>query len=136
MLDTGSFKAAMATSVIYMFDGNVPATADAGIDATNHVLGVVSAAGAGTALTLDTAAIGGTLVKSPSQTWSGTYTVAGTPTFFRYADLSDTHAASTSAKRVQGTLGLTNADTMITKSPVVIGDPAVLNYVMFALPQG
>jgi hypothetical protein len=117
---TGSKKTALDNGFLYYFSGPVPATADAAIDGSSVMLAKFTAnADGATGLTFEATAAGGVLTKTAAQVWKSTVAATGTATFFRFADSTDAGAStlSTTAKRIQGTLGTTAAsDAQITST--------------------
>lgn len=108
---TGSMKAGLDSGFLYIFSGPVPASADDAIDGSSVMLVKISVGGDGTTgLTFSATATGGVLTKTSSETWEGTIAATGTATFYRFCEASDAGtASSTTAKRVQGTVGTTVA---------------------------
>lgn len=110
---TGSIKAALDGSFIWIYSGTEPATADAALSG-NTLLVKISVGGDGsTGLTFDATPVNGVLVKTAAETWQGTVVAAGDASFFRMA-ATDPSGASTTDKRLQGDIGTTmlNALTM------------------------
>lgn len=108
---TGSIKAGLDSGFLYLFSGPVPASADAAIDGSSVMLVKISNGGDGTTgLTFSATATGGVLTKTSSETWEGTVAATGTATFYRFCESGDAGTgASTTAKRIQGTVGTTVA---------------------------
>lgn len=108
---TGSKKAALDGGFLYYFSGPVPASADDAIDGSSVMLAKFSGAGDGvTGLTFEATAADGVLTKTAAQAWQSSAAATGTATFARFCDSADAGtAASTTAKRVQNTLGTTSA---------------------------
>lgn len=123
---TGSLKAALDGAFIYIYDGVVPATADEAI--SNTLLLKISVGGDGvTGLTFDGAATGGVLSKTSSETWTGTAVAAGTATFFRMSIAAPT-GASTTEKRLQGTVGTSALnDIVFSSATLAVSDTRTLN---------
>ena len=120
---TGSMKSAMDLGFIKIYGGAPPATADAALGGGVTLLCTISLNDTGTGLTLEH---NGTKVTKPSaDTWSGTNVATGTSTFFRHVLASDDGTASTTQKRIQGTIGLTNALDMVRMDVDVVS--GVLN---------
>lgn len=108
---TGSKKAALDGGFLAYYSGTVPASANDAIDSGSSVLAKFTESDDGsTGLTFESSATDGVLKKNSSETWKSTVGTAGTATFFRFYDSSDDgSSASTTAKRIQGTLGTTAA---------------------------
>lgn len=109
---TGSIKAALNLAFIYIYDGTPPATADAALSG-NNLLCTISVSGTG--LTFSATTVAGVLVKTTSETWSGTNAATGTASFYRMCITAPT-AASTTDVRLQGTIGTTVASDLVLTS--------------------
>lgn len=108
---TGSLKAGLDGGFLYLYSGPVPASADAAIDGSSVQLVKISVGGDGTTgCTFSGTATGGVLTKTSSETWEGTIAATGTATFYRFCESGDGGSTlSTTAKRIQGTVGTTVA---------------------------
>jgi hypothetical protein len=104
-------KAGLDGGFVHYFSGPVPASPDDAVDGTSVELAKFSGGGDGvTGLTFEATAADGVLTKTAAQAWQSTAAATGTATFFRFCDGADAGtAASTTAKRIQGTLGTTSA---------------------------
>lgn len=107
LLSSGSLKAALAGGELRIYAGTEPTRADDSIGAAT-LLCTIKNAGAG--INFDTAAAARVLQKAPAETWSGTNVASGVASFFRHVLAADTGALSTSALRIQGTVGAGGAD--------------------------
>lgn len=134
MLSNTGFTEALDGGVLKIFSATTPpATAD---DAeTGTLLMVLTAGGDGvTGLTFEPPA-DGILTKTASEVWMTDAVIAsGTCTYFRFVLPSDTGASSTTAPRVQGSIGLMNSDMNLTSTAVTAGEPWTLNYFSVGLP--
>ena len=135
MLASGSFKAALAGTVLRIYDGAAPASADESIGSA-VLLCTISVDGDGTGVTLDATASGGVIVKNPSEVWTGDVTTTGTASFFRMEFAADTGAFSTSAVRMQGTVGLVGADLNFSSINLAPGDARRINYFAASISAG
>ena len=135
MLASGSFKAALAGTVLRIYGGAAPASADESIGSA-VLLCTISVDGDGTGVTLDATASGGVIVKNPSEVWAGDVTTSGTATFFRMEFAADTGAFSTSAVRMQGTVGLVGADLNFSSINLATGDARRINYFAASISAG
>ena len=135
MLASGSFKAALAGTVLRIYGGAAPASADESIGSA-VLLFTISVDGDGTGVTLDATASGGVIVKNPSEVWTGDVTTSGTATFFRMEFAADTGAFSTSAVRMQGTVGLVGADLNFSSVSLTLGDARRVNYFAASISAG
>lgn len=121
VLAGGSFKDAMDGGVIFVYAGPVPASADADL-AGNTLLVVLSNDATGTGVNFAGAPASGVLGKDSGEIWRGQITATGTPTFFRHAQPADDGSSSTTAIRVQGTVGVLSADMLVGNTNFVAGD--------------
>lgn len=135
MLASGSFKAALAGTVLRIYGGAAPASADESIGSA-VLLCTISVDGDGTGVTLDATASGGVIVKNPSEVWTGDVTTTGTASFFRMEFAADTGAFSTSAVRMQGTVGLVGADLNFSSVSLTLGDARRVNYFAASISAG
>lgn len=71
--------------------------------------------------------VDGLLTIPSGDTWTGTNSNSGTATFFRIVQSVDTGAASTSAPRLQGTVGVVDADLNLDSVSLVSGQPTPIN---------
>jgi len=128
MMATGSFRSVFdGNGYLVICQGAEPATADASLNPANILCTITEAGAASAWLHLNSTASGGTLSKLTGETWSGLPTLAGTATFFRYVLFDETHAASTTAPRAQGSVGTTgsfdltiSSTTLTTSASVVV----------------
>lgn len=136
MLASGSFKDALAGTIIRVYEAQAaPAAADDAIGSA-VLLCTISVDGDGTGVTLDATASGGVIVKNPSEVWTGDVTTSGTATFFRMEFASDAGAFSTSAVRMQGTVGLVGADLNFSSVSLLVGDARRINYFAASISAG
>lgn len=135
MLASGSFKQALAGTVIRVYGGTAPASADDAIGAAT-LLCTISVDGDGTGVTLDATASGGVITKNTSEVWTGDVTASGTATFFRMEFAADTGAFSTTAVRMQGTVGLVGADLNFSSVNLTLGDARRINYFAASISAG
>ena len=70
MLDSADFKTQMDGGLIKVYDGTVPATADAAL-AGNTLLCTFSLNSTGSGINFDTTATGDTIAKAPAEVWAG-----------------------------------------------------------------
>lgn len=133
MLVTGSFKNAMDLCTLRMYSGAVPATADAALGAAVLVCPVTNNSTA-TGLTFEATATDGVLSKTISEVWSGVNVADGTVTFFRLETAADDGTASTTQKRVQGTIAKVNADLLISDPILIDAAPQDIDNGLITLP--
>jgi hypothetical protein len=141
-LATGSVKDALDGGRLYLFAGTVPATAEAALDiGTTHTLvaEVTESDDGVTDLTFDATAADGVLQKAGDEDWEATAAATATMTFFRFCENGDNGegAASTTLKRIQGTIGPNGSYDLQRPNPTVsASDPITINMFAVALPAG
>ena len=134
LLISGSFKSALDGGVIRIYAGTMPATANADSSSLT-VLCTISLDATGTGVTWGSTVTAGILSKNTTEVWRGLIDNTGTATFFRFMAISDTGAASTTDKRVQGTIGLVGADLNFSNVSLVAGDYRVIGSLNVTLPM-
>ena len=142
---TGCFNSILTTlktdftdGVIRLYTGAQPTSPDAAV--TGTLIGTVTLAGAaftpGSAaggLEFD-AAVGATLSKAALEEWKFTADAAGTIGWFRFVSNSvlEDGAASTTIKRLDGSVGVTTGDMRMSKVTYAIGETGVIQ--SFTIP--
>ena len=138
LLDTGSLKSMFDDGYIDVYSGTVPADADAAIGGATLLVTYSdngAAEGAGNGIDLDSAASGGAISKAPAQVWKGTAGNTGTASFFRFRQLSDTGASSTTEIRIQGTVGGGGADLFVTSTTFTSAVAYTLDAFSISIPD-
>lgn len=120
LLTTGGLKEALTGAHLYIYSGTEPASADASLGSA-VMLCDVSGGGVGDALLLSAAAVNGTIEKDATQVWQGTCAATGTAAFFRIAVPADTGDLSTTAVRIQGSVGIAGKDLNISSVSLTSG---------------
>lgn len=121
---TGSKKAALDGGRLRYFSGPVPASPDAAIDGSSVLIAEFTESHDGaTGLTFEATATDGILKKTEAEAWQSIVAASGTATFFRFSeDGDDGESLSTTAIRMQGTLGTTIAsDAQLTSVTFTLG---------------
>lgn len=131
---TGPLRTLLDNGLVRIYAGAVPASADAALGGA-VLLCEISAGGTGTGLTFEATAPSGVLSKSIAENWTGNNLADGTPTFFRHVVVGDAGDASTTAYRVQGTVGGPGEDMVITELPLVAGAPQTFDLYKLAIPE-
>ena len=135
LLDTGSLYDAVTADggmLLYIFSGTAPANPESSATG-NTLLCVISNNSLGTALQFETTATDGVLAKLSSGLWTGDCLVTGTAAFYRLAPLTDDHAASTTKRRIQGTVGLAGADLNVTSLTFNSGEEKRIDYYVLGM---
>lgn len=131
VLDTGSVKGTFDGGLIKLYSAptSVPTSADDALPGDSVLLNTYTVNDDGaTGLTLDTAAADGVIEKTASESWQGTAVANGTAAFFRYEQSGDAGAASTTAQRIQGTVGSGGADMFLASTTITSGQLYNLDY--------
>lgn len=134
MLATGSLKSVLDGGEIRIYSGPVPGSVDSALEAGNLLL-VTLKTDTNAGLTLASTAPGGTITKNLAEVWQGTVAAAGTATFYRWVQASDTGVASTTAIRVQGTIGIAGADMNLSNTALTVGAVQKLEAFSITLPE-
>ncbi len=133
LLTDDSFAGVMSSAKLRIYSGPVPATADAVLSGAT-LLVEISDDDTGTALSFETSAVDGALSKLSSQVWSGTCEASGTASFYRLVNDADDGTESTTAPRVQGSIGVAGADMNISNPTLVALALQPVDYFSVALP--
>ncbi|WP_439885650.1 hypothetical protein ACTACK_10580 [Pseudomonas syringae] len=135
MLLSGAIPA-LNGKVIKIFNGpTIPASADDALAVGTTLLCTITVNDAGTGLTFANPS-GGQMTKSTSEVWSGTVISSGTANFFRMEDAADAGAVSTTAIRIQGTIGLDGADMNFGNTALVAGNIRQINLFVISVSAG
>lgn len=134
MLASGSVKSGMDGGVIKIYSGAEPAGPDDSIGAA-VLLCTISNNDTGAGINFDATPTAGVLVKSTSEVWSGTCVANGTAIFYRFVGLADDGSASTSAKRIQGTVNVVNADLLVSSTTFVSSNVRQINSFAVGMPS-
>lgn len=132
MLGTGSLRSVMNGSVMRLYSGSPPASADAAV--TGTLLCTLSVNGSGTGVTFETIPADGVIAKEPAEVWQGTNAATGTVAYARLVATSDTGNTSTTANRIQVTVGNTSTDILVANTLLTSGQTFTLNYFNVELP--
>jgi hypothetical protein len=135
ILATGSLRAAINGMVMRIYSGAVPAGPES--DATgNTLLCTISTSGLGGGLQFEASPANGLLPKASADVWSGTCGATGTASFYRLVETGDTNGSSTSAKRVQGTVGLAGADLNVVNTTFTSSEEKRIDYYVIGMLTG
>ena len=117
-------KADQTLAFIDIYTGAQPASSNA--PSTGTKLATVSIDAGGTGLTFDTPS--GAVMSIPNGVnWQYTGLAAGTAGFFRLRTAGDTNAQSTTEKRIDGNIGTTSGEMVLSNINVVIGAPGTVD---------
>ena len=133
MMNNVGATAALNTAELELriFSGPEPLTADAAI--TNETLLVAIQVNGGGGMQFAFAGEG-TIMKDIDQSWLGNVVATGTPTYYRLCPMSDDNTASTTAVRVQGSVG-TTGDLKLGAATLATGNPQSIDFYQLRLPQ-
>lgn len=136
MLVDDSLAAALNGGFINIYSGTAPTSADnaIGSSGSNVLLCTISVNGDGTGLALASSASNGVVEKVSAAVWEGEVLATGTATFYRFVGSSDTGALSTTEPRIQGTVGIVNADLNLSSVSLVDGATQTIDYYSIAFP--
>lgn len=132
MNDVGATAALNSADLeLRIFSGPEPLNADAAI--TNETLLVAIQVNGGGGMQFAFAGEG-TIMKDIDQSWLGNVVATGTPTYYRLCPMSDDNTASTTAVRVQGSVG-TTGDLKLGTTTLATGNPQSIDFYQLRLPQ-
>lgn len=133
LLAVGPLNEVMDLGFIKIYAGAVPADADAAIGSAT-LLCTISNNSTATGIKMETAAVGGSLPKESTETWSGVNVAAGTASFYRHVAVGDTGVLSDTQARLQGLVGLSGAEMNLTSINLANGAPQSIDYYSVTLP--
>ncbi len=132
LLSGGSLKATLDGGEIRIYSGTVPADADASIGGATLLVTIKNG---GSGITFGSAS-GGVIQKAGGETWSGTNAATGTASFYRHVLSADDGTSSSSAARLQGTVGVAGADMNLSSVSLTSGATQTLNFYSVTVPAG
>ncbi|KTT33816.1 hypothetical protein SB18R_03265 [Pseudomonas oryzihabitans] len=131
-----AFKSLFDGSVLNVYSGTVPTSADAALPSDATLLCSISKEGTGAGISFDSDVSQGVLVKNSSEIWSGTVVASGKATFFRLQKPNDDGSASTTLARLQGTTALIDADLNLSSLDFVPGNERRMKAFTVSVPAG
>lgn len=132
MNDVGATAALNAAELeLRIFSGPEPLTADAELANETLLVTIQVNGGGGMQFAF---ANEGTIMKDIDQSWLGNVVATGTPTYYRLCPMSDDNTASTTAVRVQGSVGVTG-DLKLGTATLATGNPQSIDFYQLRLPQ-
>ena len=114
-----------------IFSGPEPLTADAALADETLLVTIQVNGGGGMQFAF---ANEGTIMKDIDQSWLGNVIATGTPTYYRLCPMNDDNTASTTAVRVQGSVGATG-DLKLGTTTLATGNPQSIDFYQLRLPQ-
>ena len=130
-LSTGSVKSLFTNGIMYIYSGTQPADADNA--ETGDLLCIVSVGGATFTPGAATAglnfgdAVGKKISKASGEAWSGDFLMAGTMGWFRLYDNARDQGASTTAIRLDGSVGTSRSDIDAVTTTATVGGSTTFN---------
>ena len=132
MNDTGATAALNNAELeLRIFSGPEPLTADAALADETLLVTIQVNGGGGMQIAF---ANEGTIMKDIDQSWLGNVIATGTPTYYRLCPMNDDNTASTTAVRVQGSVGATG-DLKLGTTTLATGNPQSIDFYQLRLPQ-
>ena len=132
MGNIGATAALNAASMeLRIFSGPEPLTADAALTDETLLVTIQVNGGGGMRFAFTGE---GTIMKDIDQSWLGNVIATGTPTYYRLCPMSDGNTASTTAVRVQGSVGATG-DLKLGTTTLATGNPQSIDFYQLRLPQ-
>ncbi len=134
----GSIKERLNNGIIAFYSGSPPTTADAAETGTKLIEftvdgGTFTASHPANGLELGTATLN-VVVKSSSQTWKGTAIATGSAQYYRFYSNDFTTGSSTTAERLQGTVGVGTGDMRLSSTDITSGNTITLDSFSITLP--
>jgi hypothetical protein len=135
VLLTAGVRATFSLGTIKIYaSAATPVDADAALGTVTELVEYTVGGGA-TGLTLENAAANGIINKEPTETWQGTAASTGTALFWRFEKTGDTGLASTTDKRIQGTIGGSGADIFVASTTFDSGIDYTLDFFSLSIPD-
>lgn len=134
MLGQGSLKGAVDGSVIRIYSGTAPVTADEAVPVSATLLCEISVNGAGTGLTLSSTVADGLITKTSGEAWQGDNLVSGVASWFRMVQPADAGDSSTTAPRIQGSVEVAGGDLNLSNTALTAGATQTIDYFSMLLP--
>lgn len=131
MMGTDGFKTALALGKIHIFAGAIPTDGDA-TEGSGALLLVITKDGGATGLSLAAPSGGG--IEKDAEIWKGTGVSTGTATWFRFYGPAGVVGASTTAIRLDGLVGTSSSDLILSTISVQAGVPVTIDTAYFNLP--
>jgi hypothetical protein len=135
MLAAIGFKGGMDGGVLEIFSGAIPDDADeaegAGIKLARLTKDGVAMPGNGLTFAAPAA---GSITKTLAEVWSGVGLTSGIAAWFRLYDANITTGASITALRLDGTVGTSGTDLIVTSTSIRVDVPVSITTAQFDFP--
>jgi len=136
ILLTNGVRAAFSLGTIKIYESTAtPVNADAALGTVTELVEYTVGGDGTTGLTLENAAANGIINKEPTETWQGTAAATGTALFWRFEKTGDTGLASTTDKRIQGTIGGSGSDIFVASTTFTTGTDYTLDFFSLSIPE-
>ena len=137
VLVTGSLKASLNLCFLKVYSGTVPADADAALGGATllHCFSAGAGGTGGTGGTFDATPVNGAIVKTASETWTGSSVASGTASFARLVLGSDDGTSSTTQVRMQLTVGTVGTDLLFGNTTFTSSGTRSLSGFTITLPK-
>ncbi|HBA73477.1 MAG TPA: hypothetical protein DCZ63_15180 [Geobacter sp.] len=124
-------------SVIRVYGNNaaMPSSPGDAIGAATLLAVFTEADDGSTGLSMALTAANGVLLKDSGEVWMATVIANGTATFYRKSALADAGGASITEPRVQGSVGVVNADLLFSTVDWIIGDEKRIDSYAWGQPE-
>lgn len=132
LLGSSSFKNIFDGGFLDLYSGTMPATADTSESGTKLV--GITVDGGATGLSYGTAAAG--VILKNSDVWEGEGLVTGEAGYYVFYDSNHETGASPTYPRFMGTIGLSNADLIMSDLTVTLGLTTSIETWSIGLPTG
>lgn len=131
VLGDQSLKNVLDNSVIRIYSGTEPATADESIGSANVLAEITTTYGSGVTFEVGDDAV---LRKNSNETWQGAAINTGTATFYRICKASDTNGIATTEPRIQGSVGEGYGEMVLSNASITSGSIIPLNALSIFMP--
>lgn len=123
-----------AAVILHIYAGTVPASANASLGTATKLV-TISVDDSGAPLSFE-AASDGLKTKSSTENWVGTCEATGTASFYRLVvDGVDTGVEDPTQNRIQGTVGVLNADLLLATTSLILGQEQRVDYYALGMPE-
>lgn len=131
---TGSLRAAIASCVLKIYSGAVPANADAALGGATLLCTATTGGDGSTALAWEAVATAGVMVKDITDVWSGVNAAGGLASFCRFETIADAGGSSSSAVRIQGDVAIAGAFLNLSALTLVAAAPQAIDNFALTVP--
>ncbi|MDD5533710.1 MAG: hypothetical protein WC279_11840 [Sulfurimonas sp.] len=131
-----ALKVELDGGLIKIYDDGAaePSSANDAVPGGSTLLVTISNNSTGTGITF-AAPSSGIMQKTASETWSGVNASSGTAAWYRFIAIGDTGALSTTECRVQGSVGILNADLLLASTSLTATEEQRVDYYAIGMPS-